>query len=84
METGEVIRGYNTIIEVRGHAAKKAWPSDCFYKGARDLSYERAKSVSRELVQNGVQLLPSLREAPGPMLGRPGRESNIDSMNTVS
>jgi len=54
-ETSDVIRGYNTIIEIRGHAAKKAWPPDSFYKGPRDLSYERSKSVARELVENGVR-----------------------------
>jgi chemotaxis protein MotB len=54
-ETSQVVRGYNTIIEVRGHAAKKAWPTDSFYKGPRDLSYERAKSVARELLAGGVR-----------------------------
>ncbi len=53
-KTSERIRGYKTKILVRGHTTREPLPEDSMYKDKRDLSYERAVSIARELEANGV------------------------------
>ncbi len=54
-QTAERIRGYNTKIVIRGHATREPLPEGSPFQDARDLSYARAKSVARELEENGVR-----------------------------
>lgn len=53
-KTAARLRGYNTKIQIRGHATREPLPDDSVYEDARDLSYARAKAVADELVQNGL------------------------------
>lgn len=50
-KVGDLLRGRNNKIAVRGHAAKKQLPPGSPYKDLRDLSYFRAKAVADYLVQ---------------------------------
>lgn len=54
-QTAEIIRGYNTLVVVRGHATPEPLPPDSLYRDQRDLSYERAKAVAEELSRHGVR-----------------------------
>jgi chemotaxis protein MotB len=54
-QVAAVIRGYNTKIQVRGHATREPLPEDALYADALDLSYERAKAVKRALVEDGIR-----------------------------
>jgi chemotaxis protein MotB len=50
-KVGDLLRGRNNKIAVRGHAAKKQLPAGSPYKDLRDLSYYRAKAVADYLVE---------------------------------
>jgi len=47
---GDLLRGRNNKIAIRGHAASKQLPEDSPYRDLRDLSYFRAKAVADYLV----------------------------------
>lgn len=48
------IKGYNNIIEVRGHAASMELATDSAYKDLWELSYARAKAVMLYLTSNEI------------------------------
>ncbi len=54
-QAAERLRGYNTKIVVRGHAAKERLPEGSLFEDVRDLSYARAKAVARKLEETGVR-----------------------------
>jgi len=47
---GDLLRGRNNKIAIRGHAANKQLPEDSPYRDLRDLSYFRAKAVADYLI----------------------------------
>ncbi len=49
------IEGYNTIIEVTGHATLEPLPTDSLYGDAWGLSYARARAVGDALEMHGVR-----------------------------
>lgn len=52
--TAKIIRGHRTKILVRGHATREPLPQNSMFADQVDLSYERAKSVAKALVESGV------------------------------
>lgn len=54
-KTADLLAGYNTKVLVRGHATGEPLPANSLYDNARDLSYERAKSVATVLEDRGVR-----------------------------
>ena len=50
-KVGDLLRGRNNKIAVRGHAAKKQLPESSRFDDLRDLSYYRAKAVADYLVE---------------------------------
>ncbi len=54
-QTAERLRGYNTKIVIRGHAAREPLPEGSPFEDLRDLSYARAKAVARKLEESGVR-----------------------------
>jgi len=54
-QIGDKVRGYNTKINVRGHATPETPPPASPYPTPRDLSYARARAVAEVLERNGVR-----------------------------
>ena len=48
------LRGHTTKIEIRGHTSLEPLPEDCKYGDPMDLSYARAKSIAKLLVESGI------------------------------
>lgn len=48
------LRGFETKLLVRGHAASESLPADSPFADLRDLTYARAKAVCVELERHGV------------------------------
>lgn len=48
------LKGHRNLIEVRGHALEEPRPEDWTYQDAMELSYNRAITVSNELIKGGV------------------------------
>ncbi|MFQ5807360.1 MAG: flagellar motor protein MotB, partial [Phycisphaerae bacterium] len=49
----EQLRGYTTLIEVRGHCNKRPVEGTAFADHL-DLSFQRARAVAAELIRNGI------------------------------
>ncbi len=64
-KTAEQLRGYNTRILIRGHATREQLPEDSEFADARDLSYARARAVSRQLEEHGVRSIRIIPVAVG-------------------
>ena len=64
-KTAQHLRGYNTRVLVRGHATRESLPEDSLYEDARDLSFARARAVTRELTENGVRAVRLVLVAAG-------------------